>query len=41
MATLAYIFMILSQVWNAGLVSIALPFAVFGYALMEEARPGK
>lgn len=41
MATIAYIFMIFSQVYNAGLVSIILPFAVFGYALLEEGRPGK
>lgn len=36
-----YLFMIISQIANAGLISIAFPFAVFGYALMEEARPGK
>ena len=41
LAAIAYIFMILSQILNAGLVSILLPFAVFGYALMEEGRPGK
>lgn len=41
MASLSYFFMILSQILNAGLVSIAYPFAVFGYALMEEGRPGK
>ena len=40
-ATFAYIFMITSQIVNAGLVSILYPFAVFGYALMEELRPGK
>ena len=40
MATIAYIFMIVSQIHNAGLISIILPFAVFGYALMEEGRPG-
>lgn len=33
--------MIVSQINNAGLISIAYPFAVFGYALMEEIRPGK
>lgn len=26
---------------NAGLVSMIYPFAVFGYALLEETRPGK
>jgi hypothetical protein len=31
--------MILSMILNAGLVSILYPFAVFGYALMEEGRP--
>lgn len=39
-ATIAYLFMVLCQVLNAGLVSVLLPFAVFGYALMEECRPG-
>lgn len=33
--------MILSMILNAGLVSILYPFGVFGYALMEEGRPGK
>lgn len=33
--------MILSQIYNAGVISILFPFAVFGYALMEEKRPGK
>jgi hypothetical protein len=37
----AYLFMILSMCWNAGLISILYPLAVFGYALMEEARPSK
>lgn len=40
-AALSYFFMILSMILNAGLVSIIYPFAVFGYALMEEGRPGK
>jgi hypothetical protein len=40
-ATFAYIFMILSMCWNAGFISILYPLAVFGYALMEEARPSK
>jgi uncharacterized membrane protein len=26
---------------NAGMISLVFPFAVFGYALMEEERPGK
>lgn len=37
----AYTFMIFSQLVSAGLITIIFPFAVFGYALMEEARPGK
>jgi hypothetical protein len=38
-AALSYLFMILSMILNAGLISIVYPFAVFGYALMEEGRP--
>jgi hypothetical protein len=38
---LAYFFMILSMYWNAGLISLGYPIAVFGYALIEETRPGK
>lgn len=41
LAILGYLFMVLSQIYNAGLVSIFFPLAVFGYALMEECRPGK
>jgi hypothetical protein len=41
LAIIAYLFMVLSQIYNAGLASIIFPFAVFGYALMEECRPGK
>lgn len=33
--------MFLSQCMNAGMISILYPFAIFGYALMEEGRPGK
>ena len=33
--------MVVSHMLNAGIVSIVYPFAVFGYALMEETRPGK
>jgi hypothetical protein len=33
--------MIISMIHNAGLISIPYPFAVFGYALMEEGRPKK
>lgn len=40
-STFAYLFMILSMCWNAGLISILYPLAVFGYALIEEARPSK
>jgi hypothetical protein len=38
---IAYLFMILSMFVTAGIVSLVYPFAVFGYALMEESRPGK
>jgi hypothetical protein len=41
MAPIAYIFMIISMITNAGFISILYPFAVFGYALMEEGRPPK
>jgi|LauGreDrversion4_2_1035121.scaffolds.fasta_scaffold110330_1 hypothetical protein len=41
MAPIAYTFMIVSMITNAGLISILYPFAVFGYALMEEGRPPK
>jgi len=41
MATLAYIAMIASMMLNAGIISILFPFAIFGFALLEEARPGK
>jgi len=37
----AYFFMILSMYWNAGLISLFFPIAVFGYALLEEKRPSK
>jgi hypothetical protein len=33
--------MIISQIVSGGLITIIYPFAVFGYALMEEGRPGK
>jgi hypothetical protein len=33
--------MVLSQFYTAGFISIIYPFAVFGYAIMEESRPGK
>lgn len=39
MASIAYIFMIISMITNAGFISILYPLAVFGYALMEEGRP--
>jgi hypothetical protein len=29
------------MILNAGLISILYPIGVFGYALMEEGRPGK
>lgn len=34
-----YIFMIVSMMKNAGLISLVYPFLVFGYGLMEEANP--
>lgn len=33
--------MILSMYMNAGFISLPYPFAVFGWALLEERRPGK
>lgn len=40
-AAISYFFMVLSMILNAGLISILYPAFVFGYALMEEGRPGK
>ena len=40
-AIIAYACMLTSMYTNAGIVSMAYPFAVFGYALLEETRPGK
>lgn len=40
-AALACFFMIVSMYTNAGLISIIYPFAVFGYARLEETRPSK
>jgi len=37
----AYFFMILSMMINAGLISLPFPFLVFGYALIKENGPGK
>jgi hypothetical protein len=39
--TIAYICMLVSMYNNAGILAIIYPFAVFGYALLEETRPGK
>lgn len=36
---ICYLFMILSMMKNAGLISVIYPFLVFGYGLMEEANP--
>ena len=33
--------MIFSMYMNAGFISLPYPFAVFGWALLEERRPGK
>lgn len=38
---IAYFLMILSMINNAGLLSLMYPLALFGYALLEETRPGK
>lgn len=40
-AVLAYAFMLLSMFTNAGIITLVYPFVVFGYALLEETRPGK
>jgi hypothetical protein len=40
-ASISYFFMVLSHSLNAGLISVGYPLVVFGYALMEEGRPGK
>jgi len=34
-----YIFMIVSMMRNAGFISLIYPFAIFGFALMEELKP--
>lgn len=39
--TFIYIFMMYSMYQNAGLMSIIYPISIFGYALIEETRPGK
>lgn len=36
-----YIFMIISMMKNAGLISLVYPFVVFGYGLMEDINPRK
>jgi hypothetical protein len=36
---LCYFCMIFSMMINAGLISIVYPFAVFGYAILQENRP--
>lgn len=39
--SVCYFFMIISMMKNAGLISLAYPLIVFGYALMEEVNPKK
>lgn len=39
--SLIYLFMITSMYMNAGIISIPYPIAVFGWAILEEKRPGK
>lgn len=36
-----YLFMIISMMKNAGLISVVYPFVVFGYSLLEEINPRK
>jgi len=36
-----YLFMIISMMKNAGLISVVYPFIVFGYSLLEEINPRK
>lgn len=38
---ICYLFMIVSMMKNAGLISLVYPLIVFGYALMEEVNPKK
>jgi hypothetical protein len=40
-ASIAYLCMVMSMYTNAGIVAIVYPIMVFGYALLEETRPGK
>lgn len=39
--TIIYFSMIFSMYMNAGFISLPYPIAVFGWALLEERRPGK
>lgn len=39
--SLIYCSMVLSMYMNAGFISLPYPIAVFGWALLEERRPGK
>lgn len=36
-----YLCMIISMYMNAGIISLPYPIAVFGWAILEEKRPGK
>jgi hypothetical protein len=38
---ICYLFMIISMMKNAGLISLVYPMTVFGFALMEEVNPKK
>jgi len=40
-SSIAYFFMILSMIIDAGFISVLYPISLFAYALMEEERPGK
>lgn len=40
-ARITYLCMIMSMILNASFITIFYPMAVFGFALMEERRPGK
>jgi len=39
-STFAYFFMIMAMMIDAGMISLIYPISLFGYALLEEERPG-
>ena len=38
---ICYFFMLLAAISNGGIIYMVYPLMIFGYALMEENRPGK